>query len=159
LSDSGRRDLPVTTANLTNDPTLAAYVQVTLKPIAVQMIFPVAGLGRMTLGVQSIAGYDQNVCNAQPLFVCNPFETSEMTYFQATEALIEADKNFATYHPLVRLAGGQFQNGGYRAGDTGYLIPATGVLPTSACGPVGEYGIPQGSGLHGAASLLQAKWD
>jgi Flp pilus assembly protein TadG len=146
-------DLPVTAANLTNDPTLAAYVQVTLKPSAMQMILPVsAGLARMTVGAQSIAGYDQIVCNAQPLFVCNPFETSEMTYFQATQALVEADQNSATYHPLVRLAGGQFKNGGYGAGDTGYLIPATGVLPTSACGPGGEYGIPQAL----AATELQA---
>src|SRR6516165_4079653 len=63
-------DLPITTANLTNDPTLAAYLQVTLKPIAMQMIFPVS-VG-MTVGAQSIAEYDQIVCNAQPLFVCNP---------------------------------------------------------------------------------------
>jgi hypothetical protein len=137
-------DLPITTANLTNDPTLAAYVQVTLKPIAMQMIFPVStGLGRMTVSAQSVAGYDQIVCNAQPLFVCNPFETSGMTYFQATQALVQADQDSATYHPLVRLAGSQFKNGEYRAGDTGYVIPATGALPTSACGPGGEYGIPQ----------------
>ena len=137
-------DLPITTANLTNDPTLAAYVQVTLKPIAMQMIFPVStGLARMTVSAQSVAGYDQIVCNAQPVFVCNPFETSGMTYFQATQALVQADQNSATYHPLVRLAGSQFKNGEYSAGDTGYLIPATGVLPTNACGPGGEYGIPQ----------------
>jgi Flp pilus assembly protein TadG len=135
-------DLPITTANLTADPTLAAYVQVTLKPIAMQMIFPVSA-GLATVGAQSIAGYDQIVCNAQPLFVCNPFENSGMTYFQATQALIEADQNSAAYHPLVRLALSQFKNGGYSAGDTGYLIPATGVLPTNACGPRSGYGIPQ----------------
>jgi Flp pilus assembly protein TadG len=79
-------DLPITTADLTNDPTLAAYVQVTLK-IANQMIFPLsAGLTSTTVGAQSVAGYDQIVCNAQPLFVCNPFENSGMTYFQATQA-------------------------------------------------------------------------
>jgi Flp pilus assembly protein TadG len=137
-------DLPITTANLTNDPTLAAYVQVTLKPTAMQMIFPVsAGLARMTVGAQSIAGYDQIVCNAQPLFVCNPFETSGMTYFQATEALIAANQDSAAPHRLIRLGGSQFKNGGYSAGDTGYVIPATGALPTNACGPGGEHGIPQ----------------
>jgi Flp pilus assembly protein TadG len=135
-------DLPITTADLTNDPTLAAYVQVTLK-IANQMIFPLsAGLTSTTVGAQSVAGYDQIVCNAQPLFVCNPFENSGMTYFQATQALIAADQN-AAYHALVRLARSQFKNGEYSAGDTGYLLPATGALPTNACGPVGEYGIPQ----------------
>jgi Flp pilus assembly protein TadG len=137
-------DLPITTANLTNDPTLVAYVQVTLKPVAMQMIFPLsAGLARLTVGAQAVAGYDQIVCNAQPLYVCNPFETSGMTYFQATQALIEADQNSAAPHRLIRLAGSQFKNGGYSAGDTGYLIPATGALPTNACGPGGEHGIPQ----------------
>src|SRR5215472_3548461 len=63
-------DLPITTANLTDDPTLAAYLQVTLKPIALQAIFPIS-VTRMTVGAQSIAGYDQIVCNAQPVFVCN----------------------------------------------------------------------------------------
>src|SRR5215471_6613830 len=108
-------DLPITTANLTDDPTLAAYVQVTLKPIAMQMIFPVLseGLARITVGAQSVAGYDQIVCNAQPLYVCNPFETSGMTYFQATQALIEADQDSAAPHRLIRLAGSQFKNGGY----------------------------------------------
>jgi hypothetical protein len=132
-------DLPITTANLTNDPTLAAYVQVTLN-IANQMIFPLsAGLTSTTVGAQSLAGYDQIVCNAQPLFVCNPFETSGMTYFQATQALIEADHDPTARYRLVRLAGSQFKNG-YSAGDTGYLIPATGALPANACGPDGEYG-------------------
>ncbi|MGB6286577.1 MAG: pilus assembly protein TadG-related protein [Xanthobacteraceae bacterium] len=144
-------DLPITTANLTNDPTLAAYVQVTLK-IANQMIFPLsAGLTSTTVGAQSVAGYDQIVCNAQPLFVCNPFETSGMTYFQATQALIEADHDPAATHRLVRLAGSQFKNG-YSAGDTGYLIPATGALPANTCGPDGEYGIPQAL----ASTQLQA---
>jgi hypothetical protein len=89
------------------------------------MIFPLsAGLTSTTVGAQSVAGYDQIVCNAQPLFVCNPFENSGMTYFQATQALIAADQN-AAYHALVRLAGSQFKNGEYSAGDTGYLLPAT----------------------------------
>jgi Flp pilus assembly protein TadG len=146
-------DLPITNANLTNDPTLAAYIQVTLKPIAMQMIFPVsAGLDRMTVSAQSIAGYDQIVCNAQPLFVCNPFENSGMTYFQATQALLQADQNSASYHPLLRLALSQFKNGGYSAGDTGYVVPATGVLPTGACGPGSEFGVPQAL----AATQLQA---
>ncbi|HMF26672.1 MAG TPA: hypothetical protein VKG24_31775 [Pseudolabrys sp.] len=75
-----------------------------------------------------------------------------MTYLQATQALVQADQNSATYHPLVRLAGSQFKNGEYRAGDTGYVIPATGTLPSGACGPGGGYGIPQAL----ASTKLQA---
>ena len=35
-------ELPITTANLTDDPTLAAYVQVTVKPVGMAMIFPIS---------------------------------------------------------------------------------------------------------------------
>ena len=101
-----------------------------------------AGLRSMTVNAQSVAGYDQIVCNAQPLFVCNPFESAVMTYFQATQALIEADHDPAAHRRLIKLAGSQFKNG-YGAGDTGYVIPATGALPANACGPGGEGGIPQ----------------
>src|ERR1700752_4571021 len=34
-------DLPITTANLTDDPTLAGYLEVTVQPIAMRAIFPV----------------------------------------------------------------------------------------------------------------------
>ena len=33
-------DLPITTANLTDDPTLAAYIQVTVEPVTMLTIFP-----------------------------------------------------------------------------------------------------------------------
>src|SRR5215472_7142978 len=35
-------DSPITTRNLTEDPTLAAYVEVSVKPISISMIFPVS---------------------------------------------------------------------------------------------------------------------
>jgi Flp pilus assembly protein TadG len=135
-------DLPISAANLTDDPTLAAYVQVTLKPIAMQMIFPISA-GRMTVGAQAIAGYDEILCNIQPLYVCNPFESPGMTYYQATQALVEADQSSAGHRQLIRLSRSQLKNGGHSAGDVGYLIPATGALPANACGPGGEHGIPQ----------------
>jgi Flp pilus assembly protein TadG len=137
-------DLPITSADLTDDPTLAAYVRVTLKPVSMPTIFPVStGVTKMVVGAQSIAGYDQIVCNMEPLYVCNPFEISGMTYYQATQTLIEADQNSAAQSRLIRLTVNQLQSGGYNAGDMGYLMPATGALPASACGPGGEYGVPQ----------------
>jgi hypothetical protein len=137
-------DLPITSANLTDDPTLAAYVRVTLKPVSMGMIFPISTrLSKMVVGAQSVAGYDQIVCNAEPLYVCNPFELSGMTYYQATQALVEADQSSAAQSRLIRLTVSPFQSGGYSAGDMGYLIPATGALPANACGPGGEYGVPQ----------------
>src|ERR1700733_4041748 len=101
-------DLPLTSANLTDDPTLAGYVQVTVKPVDMQMIFPVslAAAGKtITVGAQSVAGYDQIVCNLTPLYVCNPFEVPGMTYYQATQALVSADTNSGDQRRLIRLAG------------------------------------------------------
>lgn len=151
-SDDGH---PITTANLTNDPTLAAYVQVTVKPVGMAMIFPISlspGRRTITVGARAVAGYDQIVCNAAPVFVCNPYESPGMTYFQATQALIAADQGLIPHSRLIRLARSQFKNGGYSAGDFGYVQPATGYLPENACGPVGEDGIPQAL----AATQVQA---
>jgi len=139
-------DLPVGDANLTDDPTLAAYVQVSVRPAAMAMIFPsslLPGRRTITVAAQAVAGYDQIVCNAPPLLVCNPFETSGMTYYQATQALVAADQDFASHSRLIRLAGNQAHNGGFGPGDLGYIAPATGYLPGNACGPGGEAGIPQ----------------
>ena len=148
-------ELPVTSAYLTDDPTLAAYVQVTVRPVALAMIFPISlspGRGTVGVGAQAVAGYDQIVCNAAPVFVCNPYETAGMTYYQATQALVAADQASAPHSRLMRLARSQFKNGGFSAGDFGYLAPATGYLPENACGPGGEGGIPQAL----AATQVQA---
>lgn len=139
-------DLPITTADLTDDPTLAEYVQITVKPITMPMIFPLAltpGRRNISVSAQAVAGYDQIVCNVAPLYVCNPFEAPGMTYYQATQALVEAGQNPASQRQLVRLAGSQFNNGAYTAGTLGYMAPATGLLPATACGPGGGYGVPQ----------------
>jgi hypothetical protein len=139
-------DLPITSANLTNDPTLAGYVQVTVKPVSMLTIFPVslsAGRLNISVGAQSVAGYDQVVCNIQPIYVCNPFETQGMSYYQATQALVAADAASGGPHPLIRLAGSQFNNRALGPGSIGYFAPATGLLPAGACGPGAGYGVPQ----------------
>jgi Flp pilus assembly protein TadG len=139
-------DLPVTSANLTDDPTLAAYVQVTVTPVTIQAIFPIslaAGRLNISLSAQAVGGYDQIVCNVTPLYVCNPFETPGMTYYQATQALIAASQEPASQRRMVRLAGSQFNNGRYGPGSTGYIANATGFFPVSACGPGSAYGVPQ----------------
>ncbi len=138
-------DLPITSSNLTDDPSLAAYVQVTVEPVGMQAIFPTslaAARSGIAVSAQSVAGYDQIVCDTAPLYVCNPFETAGMTYEQATQALVEADQNPAGHRRLIRLARSQLSNG-TSPGDIGYLSPATGFLPTSTCGPPAERGIPQ----------------
>src|SRR5215472_14437938 len=139
-------DLPITGANLTDDPTLAAYVQVTVKPVSMLTLFPISLLSRrstMTIGAQAVAGYDQVVCNATPLYVCNPFESPGMSHYQATQALIAASGDPASQRRLIRLAGTQFGNGAYSAGTMGYVAPDTGSLPAAGCGPGAGFGVPQ----------------
>jgi Flp pilus assembly protein TadG len=139
-------DLPITDANLTADPTLAAYVQVSVKPVSMLTLFPASLLsGRqiISVGAQAVGGYDQVVCNVTPLYVCNPFEAPGMTYYQASQALVEASENTASQHQLIRLAGSQFNNGAYTPGTMGYVAPDTGSLPVASCGPGAGYGVPQ----------------
>ena len=127
-------DLPITDRNLTDDPTQAAYVQVTVQPITMRTILPVSlssGRSTIAVGAQSVAGYDQVICDMPPVLVCNPFENSGMSYSQATEALIEADQNPAAHRRLLRLARSQQKNGALRAGDFGYIAPATGSMPNA----------------------------
>jgi Flp pilus assembly protein TadG len=148
-------DLPITSDNLTDDPTLAAYVLVTVSPVKLQTIFPVsltAGRFNISLGAHAVAGYDQVVCNVTPLYVCNPFETAGMTYYQATQALVQANSDPRSQRRLIRLAGSQRGNVAFGVGSIGYVAAATGFFPASACGPNSAYGIPQAL----AASRLRA---
>ncbi len=153
-----RDDLPVTTANLTNDPTLAAYIQVTVAPANLQTIFPLSLISRrinVNLSAHAVAGYDQVVCNVQPLLVCNPFETTRMTDYEATQALVSASQDPASQHRLIRLRGTEADRsspGIYGPGTISYAAPATGFFPAAACGPGSAYGIPQAL----AASRVQA---
>lgn len=148
-------DLPVTSTNVTDDPTLAAYVQVTVRPVSMSMIFPISlapGHQSIKAEAQAVAGYDQIICDATPLLVCNPYESPGMTYYQGTQALVAADQNPAEHSRLIRLAGSQIENGGFQPGDFGYIAPASGYYPETACGPGGEGGIPQAL----AATRVQA---
>lgn len=137
---------PVLPRNRTSDPTLAAFVEVTVEPIRLRTILPASifgGSNVLTAGAQAIAGFDQVVCDITPIFVCNPFETGGMTYRQATEALVNASNDPAGQRKLIRLARAQAKIGAFERGDFGYLTPTTGSLPAHACGPIGGGGIGQ----------------
>src|SRR5262245_36811017 len=69
----------------------ARFVAVTLSH-SMSTIFSVSFLSpgaanSYTGGAQAVAGSDTVSCNDTPVFICNPFETSSMTYDQATTAL------------------------------------------------------------------------
>jgi putative Flp pilus-assembly TadE/G-like protein len=141
-----RDSAPILPGNRTNDPTQAAFVEVTAEPIGLRTILPASFFGGsnvLSVGAQAVAGFDQVVCDFTPIFICNPFETRGMTYRQATEALVSASNDSAGPRKLIRLAGTQEKIGAYGPGDFGYLAPTTGFLPEHACGPVGGAGIGQ----------------
>jgi hypothetical protein len=125
--------------NVTTDPTQAAFVEVTAKPIGLPTILPASffgGANVLMVGAQAVAGFDQVVCDFTPIFICNPFETPGMTYQQATTALVSASHDPAAQRRLIRLAGTQDKTIAFGPGDFGYLSPVTGSLPTDACGPL-----------------------
>jgi Putative Flp pilus-assembly TadE/G-like len=137
---------PILPGNWTSDPTQAAYVEVTVKPIASPTILPASlfgGSNVLTVGAQAVAGFDQVVCDFTPIFICNPFETPGMTYRQATTALASASHDPAAQRRLIRLSRTQEKIGAFSRGDFGYLTPITGSLPAHACGPVSGGGIGQ----------------
>jgi Putative Flp pilus-assembly TadE/G-like len=137
---------PILPGNVTSDPTQAAFVEVTVKPIGLPTILPASffgGSNLLTVGAQAVAGFDQVVCDFTPIFICNPFETQGMTYQQATTALVNASHDPASQHRLIRLAGTQENSGTFGRGDFGYLTPTTGALPTNFCGPIAGAGIGQ----------------
>jgi hypothetical protein len=62
-------------------------VAVTVTPVTVPTIFPVTG-NSFSTGASAIAGFAGiTVCNAAPIFICNPYETAGMTDTQATATL------------------------------------------------------------------------
>jgi len=137
---------PILPGNRTSDPTQAAFVEVTVQPIALPTILPASFFGGsnvLTVGAQAVAGFDQVVCDFTPVFICNPFETGGMTYRQATEALVSASNDRAAQHRLIRLTATQEKIGAFARGDFGYVTPTTGSMPAHACGPVTGGGIGQ----------------
>jgi Putative Flp pilus-assembly TadE/G-like len=138
---------PILPAYLTTDPTEAAFVEVSVEPVAMQTILPASVFGGsnvLAAGAQAIAGFDQVVCNFTPIYVCNPFEVPGMTYAEATEALVKASDDPASPHRLIRLASTQTIVGErFRPGNFGYLAPATGFLPVDFCGPPSGHGLGQ----------------
>ena len=137
---------PISSDNVTTDPTRARFVQVTIEPVRLSTILPASifgGASKVAVGAQAVAGFDQVLCNSIPLFVCNPFETEHMTYFDATQALVEANNDKSINRKLVRLVSMQTKKAANAAGDFGYVRPTTGALPANTCGPQDGEGVAQ----------------
>jgi hypothetical protein len=119
---------PITTGTLASSPINARFVAVTVRPVTLRTIFPAAlfgGSNAVTTGASAVAGFDQVVCQATPIYVCNPYEMPGLAYEQASGALQAAATDPAALRRLIRLReypGGDAQ---YVAGDYGFLVSPT----------------------------------
>ncbi|WP_293857094.1 pilus assembly protein TadG-related protein [uncultured Alsobacter sp.] len=130
------RTLPAASTSFTSgtvaaDDGHARFVAVTLAPVTLPTILPAsfvsAGSGNtISTGAAAVAGFDQVACQFTPMFICNPFETSGMTYDQATAALINSTPN-----RLVALQGAG--NAQYAPGNFGWISPPVNNT-TNLCG-------------------------
>lgn len=103
----------------TADPHSAKYVEVTVKPRVIQTILPPKismAATKLTLDATSMAGFTSGACGAQPMFVCNPYEGTGISIFEAAEDEFEAGKQLRLTNP----GGG---NGKFGPGTWGYLDP------------------------------------
>jgi hypothetical protein len=119
---------PITTGAPASSPTNARFVSVSVQPVAVRTIFPAAlfgGSNAVTTGASAVAGFDQVVCQATPIYVCNPYEMPEMAYEQASEALQAAATDPAARARLIRLREYPGGDARYVAGDYGFLVSPT----------------------------------
>jgi hypothetical protein len=120
-------DRPLSAGVVAADPTQARFVSIAVRPVTLTTILPATffgGTNRMTTGASAVAGFDQVVCEAAPIFVCNPYEVAGMMYEQASGALQAAAADPAARRRLMRLR--QYHRGGdrYQAGDYGFLSAA-----------------------------------
>jgi len=119
---------PISTGVRASNSLNARFVAVTVRPVSLRTIFPSAlfsGPDVISTGASAVAGFDQVVCQMTPLYVCNPYETADMDYGQATAALESAAVDPAARRRLIRLReypGGDAQ---YVAGDYGFLLSST----------------------------------
>ena len=106
FSDGGRRTVKVETIRflkavpasahmsvpasmVTNNPEEARYIEVSLTPENVKTIFPTKMVTRaldVKMDATSIAGRSQRICGVAPVFVCNPYEDTNRTIYEAMDA-------------------------------------------------------------------------
>jgi Flp pilus assembly protein TadG len=73
-------------ANVTTDPLLARYVEVTVTTATLNTILPASFLGgnnSSTTTARAVAGFNAAICKTVPMFICNPYEGSGISLFTA----------------------------------------------------------------------------
>jgi len=116
----------MSSGTLASDSSNARFVSVNLEPVTLNTILPpLVGANAVTTGASAVAGFDEVVCGATPLFVCNPYEASGMTYEQSTRALQAAVGDPAVRRRLIRLRQYGRELDPYAPGDYGFLESPT----------------------------------
>ena len=92
------RTFPIPSSlHVTEDATGALqthFVEVTVTPVTIPTIFPVSFFGGSTFPAHAtaVAGFNKNVCDFTPMYVCNPYEPlSNTDYDAATQRSLHRD--------------------------------------------------------------------
>lgn len=127
---------PISNGTVAPDDGHARFVAVTLEPVKIFSIFPVSFIesgaaDNISAGAVAVAGMDEVACKYTPMFICNPWETSGLTYDQATTALLNASKG-----ELVALQAAG--NGQYGPGNYGWVQAPVDVKASGTCGTASQ---------------------
>ncbi|NNE59156.1 MAG: Tad domain-containing protein [Hellea sp.] len=103
----------------TTDPYQARYVEVNVSPETVKVLFSrklADSISSATLEATSIAGTGNGVCGAAPLFVCNPYEGTGTSIYEAMETQ-EFQRQLIQFKTTTK------NNDPYGPGNFGFLDP------------------------------------
>lgn len=112
----------ITNENVTTAFDEAIFVEVKVKPVTVNTLFPARFVSTITsvkLHALSVAGFDQTICGTAPVFICNPAEGRSRSIY----ALMD-DPSFRRSQFKLISSGGR--NAQYGPGNFGYLDPFGG---------------------------------
>jgi Flp pilus assembly protein TadG len=110
---AGDQTYPIPSSlHVTEDATgalQAHFIEVTVTPVTIPTIFPVSFFGGSTFpaNATAVAGFNKNVCEFTPMYVCNPYEAVGNTdYDAATQLLIDndvADPNALGHRQMITM--------------------------------------------------------
>ncbi|MGI9569013.1 MAG: TadE/TadG family type IV pilus assembly protein, partial [Desulfobulbia bacterium] len=106
----------------TTDPALARFVQITVVTQTLNTLFLASFLGASntaTATARAVAGFNAAVCQFTPMFMCNPFEGSGTSIFDAAN-----DQSTQKRQIVLRKKGGGSAQ--YSSGNYGFLQPPDG---------------------------------
>ena len=112
---------PIGSSHVTSDPRKVRFVEVTVTPGTLKTMFPASLLGGSdvaTAAAQAVAGFDTAVCDFTPVYICNPYEGSGTSIFEAAKSPEMKRRLIA-----LRQQGGSSSQ--YAPGNYGFLEPPT----------------------------------